>query len=88
VHASIIFVDAGAAAGGDGQSWAAAYDYLQDALAAASSGDQIWVAKQSIQDGVLESRYSILEGPGTLNLSLDSTLRVTGLPPRILSWDC
>ena len=30
---------------GDGSSWADAYKYLQDGLAAATSGDEIWVAE-------------------------------------------
>ena len=34
-HASIIYVDDDAPAGGDGSSWATAYTFLQDALAAA-----------------------------------------------------
>jgi hypothetical protein len=41
----IIHVDASASAGGNGQSWPTAYKYLEDGLAAAGSGDDIWVAE-------------------------------------------
>ena len=41
---TIIHVDDGAPPGGDGTTWATAYDSLYDAMAAAQSGDQIWVA--------------------------------------------
>ena len=41
----VTFVDANAAGGGDGTSWATAYKYLQDGLVDANvSGDDIWVA--------------------------------------------
>ncbi len=41
----IIYVDAGATAGGNnGSTWADAYTDFQDALDAAGTGDQIWVA--------------------------------------------
>ena len=40
----IIYVDDDAPLGGDGASWQTAYTYLQDALAAAESGDEIRVA--------------------------------------------
>ncbi|MFN4253787.1 MAG: right-handed parallel beta-helix repeat-containing protein, partial [Saprospiraceae bacterium] len=40
---SIWYVDAAAASGGNGASWACAFQNLQDAINAASSGHQIWV---------------------------------------------
>ncbi len=42
---AIIYVDADAAGAFDGTSWTDAYKRLQNALAVASSGDQIWVAE-------------------------------------------
>jgi hypothetical protein len=38
-------VDAAAAPGGDGTSWATAFIHLQDGLASAAGGDSIWVAE-------------------------------------------
>jgi len=41
----IIYVDVDASGANNGSSWTDAYNYLQDALAAANSGDEIWVAQ-------------------------------------------
>ena len=38
-------MDDNASAGGDGTSWTSAHKYLQDALASAEYGDEIWVAE-------------------------------------------
>ena len=40
----VLYVKADAAGAGDGTNWADAYPSLQDALAVAETGDQIWVA--------------------------------------------
>ncbi len=40
-----IYVDKDSPSGGDGSSWSGAYNYLQDGLEAAGSGDQVWVAE-------------------------------------------
>ncbi|MHC4890517.1 MAG: LamG-like jellyroll fold domain-containing protein, partial [Planctomycetota bacterium] len=40
-----IFVDADASGANNGTSWVDAYNYLQDGLAAAWSGDEIWVSQ-------------------------------------------
>ncbi len=43
--AATLRVDVNASPGGDGSSWALAYKHLQDAIAAANIGDEIWVAE-------------------------------------------
>ena len=47
VLADVIYVDADAPPGGNGQTWATAYKYLQDALndPSLSYGDDIWVSR-------------------------------------------
>ncbi len=44
LQAQRLHVDAAAAPGGNGQSWATAFTTIADALAAAVAGDEIWIA--------------------------------------------
>lgn len=45
LSSKVIHVDDNASEGGDGTSWSTAFKYLQDALAVAEYGDEIWVAE-------------------------------------------
>lgn len=63
----IIYVDHDAPGAGTGESWDDAYTSVQDALADAASGDEIWVAK-----GV----YYPDEGAGQTNGDRESTFRL------------
>jgi len=42
-RADTIFVDDDAPLGGDGLSWETAFNDLQDAIAAAGPGDELWI---------------------------------------------
>ena len=64
--AAIIYVDADATGSASGLDWTDAYTTVQDALAAATSGDEIWVA---------EGLYYPDEGSGQTNDDRDSTYR-------------
>ncbi|GMV37664.1 MAG: hypothetical protein AMXMBFR61_21720 [Fimbriimonadales bacterium] len=59
--ASVIHVNAAASAPGDGTSWATAYPHLQDALAAARAGDEIWVARATYLPGAPGNTYATFE---------------------------
>jgi predicted outer membrane repeat protein len=65
VDPQIIFVHAAATCSNKGSSWTDAFTDLQNALSAASSGDQIWVAtgtyKPSIEIGGTGSRYQTFQ---------------------------
>jgi hypothetical protein len=45
MYAQVIYVDVSASGADDGSSWTDAFPDLQDALAIATSGDQVWVAE-------------------------------------------
>jgi len=65
-------VDDNASANGDGTSWASAHKYLQDALASAEYGDEIWVAEGTYKPdqgagktaGDRESPFLLVNGVG------------------------
>lgn len=75
---TIYYVDADATGDNDGSSWDNAYNYLQDALSNASSGDTIWVA---------EGTYYPDEGSGQVNGDRLSTFQLVGSIPLYGGFD-
>ena len=66
--ASVIFVNANVSGGtGNGDSWADAFDTLQDAFAVATPYDEIWVAA---------GQYFPDEGSGQTNDDMESTFNI------------
>jgi hypothetical protein len=65
--ANIIFVDQGAAGANDGTSWVDAITDLQDALAIANYGSEIWVAEgiyKSTNDADRSATFLLKNGVG------------------------
>ena len=64
---SVIHVDASAPDGGDGQLWETAFDDLQDAIAAAVPGDELWIAAATYTPappgGPREATFALIDGP-------------------------
>ena len=70
-----IFVDASATGNNDGSSWANALVSLQDALAAASSGDEIWIAAGLYHP---DQGNGLTPGDRSLSFDLKSGIQVHG----------
>jgi uncharacterized repeat protein (TIGR02543 family) len=66
--AKVIYVDDDASAGGDGSSWSSAHKYLQDAIAVAESGDEVWVAEGTYKP---DQGNGITTGDRTASFTLD-----------------
>ncbi len=67
---NLVFVDDDGPNGGDGTSWAQAFNNLDDAIAAARSGDTIWVA-----EGTYTPRTN---GDSTSTFNIDKSLLIYG----------
>lgn len=61
-HAAVIYVKAGAAGLNNGSSWLHAYRRLQPALAAARSGDQIWIAAGTYKPTAMLTPFTLPSG--------------------------
>src|SRR5690606_19048028 len=62
---TVLYVDADAAPGGDGASWASAFHDLQDALAVAQAGDEVWIAEgvyRPTEGGDREATFALASG--------------------------
>ncbi len=73
--AQVVYVDSGAGGGEDGSSWADAYKYLQDALASASSGDEVRVAQGLYRP---DDGAGIVEGDREASFALKNGVAVKG----------
>jgi len=81
----VIYVDADATGANNGTSWADAYNYLQDALAAASSGDEIWVAEGMYKP---DQGSAITPNDRAATLQLKNGVAIYGgFPPGGGSWE-
>ena len=99
--AAVIYVDADATAGGDGSSWASAFNYLQDALdqTVASQGDEVWIAEgtyfpddgASVTDGDRAASFTLKDDValygGFVGTETDLAQRDWDVYPTILSGE-
>ena len=76
INAATIFVNSNVASSkNSGKSWAAAFKSLQDALAAANPGDEIWVAKGTYKP---DQGAKLKEGDRTLSFRLVEDVGIYG----------
>ncbi|UCC32670.1 MAG: S8 family serine peptidase, partial [Phycisphaerales bacterium] len=72
-----LYVDDDAPMGGDGLTWDTAYKYLQDALAVAAGGDEIYVAGGTYKPDVAE-RAAVVPGSRNATFHFISGVRLRG----------
>jgi hypothetical protein len=73
-----IYVDAGAGSGGDGTSWNNAYNSLQDAMDAANTEDEIWVASGTYKLTKDHTGITSPTDPRDKNFHLAKDLKIYG----------
>ncbi|GEM_PF-3326528 len=78
---TVWYVDDDAPLGGDGETWAASFRCLQDALHVASAGDEIRVAGGTYKPALDEAGL-VTAGARTETLQLAGGIRVTTLRTR------
>ena len=71
----IIYVDDDASGSGDGSSWSNAFTSLQDALAAAATGDQLWIAEGTYRP---DQGSSVAAGDRTTSFRIESGQTLIG----------
>jgi len=74
-HPPILYVDVDATGANNGSSWADAYNFLQDALTAASRGNEIWVAQGTYRP---DQGAEITPGDRTATFQLNSLVTIKG----------
>lgn len=96
IDPTIIYVDATAAAGGDGLTWATAFSDLQNGLALANANDSVFVSEGIYYPSLGASRTAsfglkdlvyVYGGFSTANADTSFTSRNWSLYPTILSGD-
>lgn len=82
-HALVLHVDPGAPGGGNGLTWATAYQDINTAIAAASASDDIWIKGGTYSGQVLMADFVDLFG-GFAGNETNISERVLGATPTIL----
>ena len=77
-HAATIYVKHNASGSNNGNSWTNAYVALQDAINAASSGDELWVAAGTYKPTRLPSTGATSSSSRDLSFYLDKNIKIYG----------
>ena len=77
-HATIRYVKHNASGSNNGNSWTNAYVALQDAINAASSGDELWVAAGTYKPTRIPSTGATSSSSRDLSFYLDKNIKIYG----------